>query len=85
MHLIRFFLNQNWNCGIAQVEGRLVRDAILNINTYFVTCVVVVGFGSSVVRREFRNQKVPGSNPATTIRSFLLFLLFSFSYHKIID
>ena len=36
MHLIRFF-NQNWNCGIVQVEGRMVRDAILNINTYFVT------------------------------------------------
>ena len=55
MHLIRFFFNQNWNCGIAQVEGRMVRDAIFNINTYFVTFVVVVGFGSSVVRRGSRN------------------------------
>ena len=52
MHLIRFFLNQNWNCGIAQVEGRMVRDAKFNINTYFVT-IAVVGFGSSVVRCEF--------------------------------
>ena len=55
MHLIRFFFNQTWNCGIAQVEGRMVRDAILNINTYFVTDVDAVGFGSSVVRREFHN------------------------------
>ena len=57
MHLIlKVFFHQNWNCGIAQVEGRMVRDAISNINTYFVMTVVgVIGFGTSVVRREFRN------------------------------
>ena len=65
----------------------MVRDAILNINTYFVAYVDVIGFSSSVVRREFRNLKFPGSNPATTIKSFFFFssFLFSFSYHKIID
>ena len=85
MHLIRFF-NQNWNCGIAQVEGRMVRDAILNMDTYFVTTVVVVGFGSSVVRREIRDLKIPGSNSATTMKVSIFFsFFFSFSYHKIID
>ena len=60
----------------------MVRDAILNINTYFVTYVVVIGFGSSVVRREFRNPQVPGSNHATTIKSFFFFSFF-FLFHII--
>ena len=76
MHLIRVFFNQNWNCGIAQVKGRMVRDAIFNINTYFVTHIGEVGFGSLVVRREISNPKIPGSNPSTTIRSFFFFLSF---------
>ena len=66
----------------------MVRDAIFNINTYFVTHIGEVGFGSLVVRREIRNPKIPGSNPSTTIRSFFFFFLsflFSFSYYKIID
>ena len=53
----------------------------MNINTYFVTDVVVVGFGSSVVRRGFRNPKFPGSNPATIIRRF--FFSFFFLFHII--
>ena len=85
MHLLRFF-NQNWNCGIAQVEGRMVRDAIFNVNTHFVTYVVVVVFCSSVVERECCNPKIPGSNLSTTLEVYFLFVfLLSFSYHKIID
>ena len=61
----------------------MVRDAILNINTYFVKYLGEVGFGSSVVRREFRNSYIPGSNPATTNRSFFFFLSFFFLFHII--
>ena len=80
MHLVRFFFNQNWNCGIAQVEGRMVRDAILNINTYFVAYVDVIGFSSSVVRREFRNLKFPGSNPAPPLKVSFFFFFLSFFF-----
>ena len=60
----------------------MVRDAILNINTYFVTNAFVICFGSSMVRREFRNLKVPGSNPASTICLFVFFF-FLFLFHII--
>ena len=55
MHLIGFFLIKIGIVGLHRSKVAKVRDAILNINTYFVTYVVVVGFGSWVVRREFRN------------------------------
>ena len=58
----------------------MVRDAILNINTYFVIHIGEVGFGSSVARREFRNLWIPGSNPATAVRSFFFFLLSFFFF-----
>ena len=45
----------------------MVRDAILNINTYFMTIPNAVSSDSLAIRRGIANPEVRGSNLAATI------------------